>query len=155
MTNDYVLTSDGSYLYRYPRAAVTADAAVLCKESDGWKVLLIRRGGEPYRGCWALPGGFMNMDETTEECARRELEEETTLRLDEPMLFVGLYDTVGRDPRGRVITATYMTTVESRLEVSGSDDASEARWWSMNDLPELAFDHAKMLARVKEMTESR
>ena len=155
MKKDYVVTSDGSYAYRYPRAAVTADAVVLFKEPAGWQVLLIRRGGEPYRGSWALPGGFMNMDETTEACARRELEEETTLRLCAPMRFVGLYDTVGRDPRGRVITATYMCVLERRPEARGSDDAAEARWWPLDDLPELAFDHAKMLARVKEMVDGR
>ena len=132
---DYTKTSDGLYAYRYPRASVTADA-VLFAERDGQTfVLLIQRGNEPYKGCWAFPGGFLEMD---------EMEEETGIVLT-GMQLVGIYSDVERDPRGRVITAAYaaMTTMP---EATASDDAAAAQWWPLNALPKLAFDHDKILA---------
>ncbi|WP_315275234.1 NUDIX hydrolase [Prevotella histicola] len=86
-----------AYTYKYPRPAVTADCIVITKETDT-KVLLIQRGDEPYKGCWAFPGGFMNMDETTKQCAIRELEEETGLKVAE-LHQIGAYSRVDRDPR--------------------------------------------------------
>ena len=155
MKTDYQLTPTGEYAYRYPRPSMTADAAVACHEDDGWWVLLIRRGHEPYQGRWAFPGGFMNMDETTAQCARRELEEETALSLNTDPLFVGLFDTVDRDPRGRVITAAYLFIVDQRYEVRGGDDAKEARWWRTDDLPDLAFDHKEMMLKISAMLKTR
>ncbi len=93
------------YTYKYPRPAVTADCVVIGQADNGSrKVLLIRRGNEPYKDCWALPGGFLNMDETLEECARRELKEETGLMPTGEMVELKSFSTVDRDPRGRTIT---------------------------------------------------
>lgn len=132
-----------SYTYKYPRPAVTADMIVLTDETDP-KILLIQRGNEPFKGCWAFPGGFMNMDETTEQCARRELKEETGLEIGE-IKQVGAYSAVDRDPRGRTVTVAYITHVPQILPVTGLDDAAEAKWWPINALPPLAFDHAQIL----------
>lgn len=132
-----------SYTYKYPRPAVTADMIVLTDESVP-KILLIQRGNEPFKGCWAFPGGFMNMDETTEQCARRELKEETGLEIGE-IKQVGAYSAVDRDPRGRTVTVAYITHIPQILPVTGLDDAAEAKWWSIDALPPLAFDHAQIL----------
>jgi len=141
---DYQKTSDGLYAYPYPRASVTADA-VLFAEKDGQTfVLLIRRGNEPYKGCWAFPGGFLNMDETVARCAERELEEETGIVLT-GMQLAGIYSDVERDPRGRVITAAY-TAMTAMPQAVAADDADAARWWPLSALPPLAFDHDKILA---------
>ena len=105
-----------SYTYKYPRPAVTADCVVITSESEP-RVLLIERGGAPYKGHWAIPGGFLNMDETVARCAERELEEETGIVLT-GMQLSGIYSDVERDPRGRVITAAYtaMTTTNRNAE---------------------------------------
>lgn len=128
-----------AYTYKYPRPAVTADCIVITKEPNP-KVLLIERGDEPFKGCWAFPGGFMNMDETTEQCAIRELEEETGLRVSD-VHQIGAYSKVDRDPRGRTITVAYLTIVDAPIDVIGQDDAVKAEWWPLSDLPHLAFDH--------------
>lgn len=131
------------YTYKYPRPAVTADCIVITKESDA-KVLLIQRGDEPYKGCWAFPGGFMNMNETTEQCAIRELEEETGLKVIE-LHQIGAYSKVDRDPRGRTITVAYLVVIDKPLPVIGQDDAAKAEWWPLSTLPQLAFDHDEIL----------
>lgn len=133
-----------SYTYKYPRPAVTADVVAITKEEVP-KVLLIQRGFEPYKGCWAFPGGFMEMDETTEECAIRELEEETGLRLD-AIVQVGTYSKVDRDPRGRTITIAFLAIVDEPLSVIAQDDAAKAEWFSINTLPTLAFDHNDIMS---------
>ena len=132
-----------SYTYKYPRPSVTADCIVITREAEP-KVLLIQRGGEPFKGCWAFPGGFMEMDETTEQCAIRELEEETGLKIDE-VRQIGAYSKVDRDPRGRTITVAYLATVDAPLPVKGLDDAAKAQWFPLSALPALAFDHADIL----------
>ena len=128
-----------AYTYKYPRPAVTADCIVITKEPEP-KVLLIERGDEPFKGCWAFPGGFMNMDETTEQCAIRELEEETGLRVSD-VHQIGAYSKVDRDPRGRTITVAYLTIIDEPIAVNGQDDAAKAQWFPLSVLPELAFDH--------------
>lgn len=138
-----------SYTYEYPRPEVTADVVVITKEEET-KVLLIQRGFEPYKGCWALPGGFMEMDETTEACAIRELEEETGLRLAD-MKQIGAYSKVDRDPRARTITIAYLTIVDDPLPVMGLDDAVKAEWFPINALPALAFDHDEIMADAISM----
>ena len=133
-----------TYTYKYPRPAVTADCIVITEETDA-KVLLIQRGDEPYKGCWAFPGGFMNMDETTEQCALRELEEETGLKVAE-LHQIGTYSKVDRDPRGRTITVAYLAIIEKPISVAGQDDAAKAEWWPLSSLPQLAFDHDEIMA---------
>lgn len=133
------------YTYEYPRPMLTAD----CVVTRDNKVLLVRRGNEPFRDCWALPGGFMEMDETIEHCAVRELQEETALQVAESDLrLIGVYSAPGRDPRGRTVTAAYLV-VDSRWSAVGDaeagDDAAEARWWPLTMLPPLAFDHAQII----------
>ena len=132
-----------TYTYKYPRPAVTADCIVITKEPEP-KVLLILRGFDPYKGCWAFPGGFMNMDETTEECAIRELEEETGLRLSKVQQ-IGTYSKVDRDPRGRTITVAYLAIIDEPIAVTGQDDAAKAEWFPIDALPPLAFDHEDII----------
>ncbi|MBQ2097590.1 MAG: NUDIX hydrolase, partial [Bacteroidales bacterium] len=122
-----------AYTYEYPRPAVTADCIVMTRDDEP-KVLLIERGHEPFKGCWAFPGGFMNMDETTEQCAIRELEEETGLKVNE-IKQIGAYSKVDRDPRGRTITVAYLALVDKPLPVRGQDDAAKAQWFSIKNLP--------------------
>ena len=132
------------YTYKYPRPTVTADCVVITKEAEP-KVLLIQRGADPYKGCWAFPGGFMNMDETTEQCAIRELEEETGLKVS-TVRQIGAYSKVDRDPRGRTITVAYLAIIDKPAQVTGQDDAAKAEWFPLSALPELAFDHADIMA---------
>lgn len=138
-----------SYTYKYPRPAVTADCVVITREAAP-RVLLIQRGNEPFKGCWAFPGGFMNMDETTEQCAVRELEEETGLRLSS-VRQVGTYSRVDRDPRGRTITVAYLALVDVPVPVQGHDDAARAEWFPLSALPPLAFDHAEIMQDVMRL----
>jgi 8-oxo-dGTP diphosphatase len=133
-----------AYTYKYPRPAVTADCIVITKEPDA-KVLLIQRGDDPYKGCWAFPGGFMNMDETTEQCAIRELEEETGMKVT-GLRQIGSYSKVDRDPRGRTVTVAYLVVIDKPLPVIGQDDAAQAEWWPLSSLPKLAFDHDEIMA---------
>ena len=132
-----------AYTYKYPRPAVTADCMVITREAEP-KVLLIQRGDQPFKGGWAFPGGFMNMDETTEQCAVRELEEETGLRLSK-IQQIGAYSKVDRDPRGRTITVAYLAIVDEPIAVTGQDDAAKAEWFPIDALPPLAFDHEDIM----------
>jgi 8-oxo-dGTP diphosphatase len=131
------------YTYKYPMPAVTADCVVMTKESVP-QVLLIERGSDPFKGCWAFPGGFMNMDETTEQCAIRELEEETGLKVSK-IQQIGAYSKVDRDPRGRTITVAYLAIVDKPVAVTGQDDAAKAQWFPIDALPQLAFDHEDIM----------
>lgn len=132
-----------SYTYKYPRPAVTTDCVVFTKEEEP-KVLLIQRGNEPYKGCWAFPGGFMNMEETAEECAVRELKEETGLTVNQ-IQQIGAYSKVDRDPRGRTVSIAYLAIVDAPTAVSGMDDAAKAAWFPLSSLPDLAFDHQDIM----------
>ena len=146
---DYKKTEDGLYAYQYPRASVTADAVLFAEKEGQMYVLLIQRGNEPYKGYWVFPGGFLNMDETVAHCAERELEEETGIVLT-GMQLSGIYSDVERDPRGRVITAAY-TAMTTMPVATAADDAAAAKWWPLNDLPPLAFDHDKILVDAKNV----
>lgn len=152
-TNKIVVMADdkkATYTYEYPRPSLTADCVVFSFDGNDLKVLLIERGLEPFKGKWAFPGGFMRMDETIEECAKRELQEETGLvetRLEQFHVF----SDVNRDPRidsfgnpVRVVTVAFFALVK-QSEVNGGDDAKNAKWFSMKDIPHLAFDHDYIL----------
>ncbi len=130
-----------SYTYDYPRPALTVDAVVFRKTSNRLEVLLIQRNNYPFAGMWALPGGFVEMEETIEEAVARELEEETTLKV-EGLKQLHTFSELGRDPRGRTISVTfYGTTSFENSKVTGGDDAADAKWFSINEIPRLAFDH--------------
>jgi len=134
-----------SHTYEYPRPALTVDCVVFGMDEGDLKVLLIQRGLEPFVGKWALPGGFVRMEESLDEAARRELEEEAGIR---PSHMEQLYTfgEPGRDPRGRVVTVAYFALVKlSDHRVHASTDAREAAWFSVWDTPKLAFDHAEIL----------
>jgi len=141
----------------YPKPALTADICVFARANDGWRLLMIRRGGHPYLGCWALPGGFADQGETIETTAARELQEETGLT-GLPLRLVNLYSAPGRDPRGWTVSAAYAVRVDALLDAVAADDAAEAGWFEVSlpadgpatvMLPEgqrIAFDHAQIIA---------
>lgn len=129
--------------YKYPRPAVTADIVLLAEGS----VLLIERGNDPYKGCWAFPGGFLEEGETIDECARRELREETGLDIG-GLRQAGVFSRPGRDPRGWTVTVAFVAELPSRPAASAGDDAARARWFALNALPPLAFDHSEILQSI-------
>jgi len=139
------------YTYEYPRPMVTVDIFLLKKQGDSPQVLLIQRGGEPFKGKWALPGGFVRMDEDIEAAAHRELREETGLQ-NIPLRQLGTYGAPGRDPRGRTITIVYGGEIPAGqpAQPSAGSDARNARWFPIDSLPELAFDHAKIIRECLE-----
>ena len=134
---------ENKYCYRYPHPAVTTDCVIFGFDGERLQVLLIERGIEPYKGRWAFPGGFLKMDETAEEGARRELKEETGLDSAYMEQF-HTFSTPERDPRERVITIAYYALVKIQ-EVKGGDDAASARWFPLDEIPSLAFDHDYIL----------
>lgn len=135
------------YCYDYPRPAVTVDAVVFRKSESQCQILLIKRKYPPFQFAWCLPGGFVDMNETLEEAVKRELEEETGL-VGIHMEQVGSFSAVNRDPRGRTITIAFKGICEADFAVRGADDASEAVWWNVEELPELGFDHAEIIQQA-------
>lgn len=134
----------------YVAPALTVDGILL----KGREVLLIRRGREPLKGAWAIPGGFVEVGESCEDAVRRELVEETGLRGDIVHL-LGVYSAPGRDPRGHTVTVAYVLKVSGIVDVGqGGDDADEARWFDLGRLPGLAFDHARILEDALRWLES-
>jgi len=133
------------FTYSYPRPAVTVDAILISKQNS---VLLIERGREPFKGKWALPGGFIDMDEELETACQRELEEETGLRVGELKQFRA-FGGVNRDPRHRTISVLFYAFTEDELVACAGDDAANAQWFSLDQLPELAFDHQQILEEFK------
>lgn len=138
----------GKYVYEWPRPMVTVDAAVFNFSRGKARLLLVERKKAPYKGQWAVPGGFIEMDEELEDAIARELEEETGLT-DIPLKQLQTFGTVGRDPRGRQITVVFMgIATQGQAALRAGDDAAEARWFAIDRLPEnLAFDHDR-IARV-------
>jgi 8-oxo-dGTP diphosphatase len=136
------------YCYRYPHPAVTVDCVVFGLGEHGLQVLLIQRKHDPFGGRWAIPGGFVNMDETLEAAALRELQEETGVQ----DLYLEQFYTFGdpgRDPRERVISVGFFVLVRpEHYALCASSDARDARWFSLKKLPPLAFDHPKILAQA-------
>lgn len=136
------------YHYKYPHPSVTTDCVLFGFDGSNLKVLLVQRGIEPYKGRWAFPGGFLRMDESAEEGALRELREETGLQ----GAYIKQFHTFSdpkRDPRERVITIAYYALVKLQ-EVIGGDDAAQARWFALNEVPSLAFDHDQILRRAEQ-----
>ena len=133
------------YSYNYPRPAVTVDAILVSRQNS---VLLIERGREPFKGRWALPGGFIDMDEELETACKRELEEETGIRVGELKQFRA-YGGVNRDPRHRTISILFYAFTDDELLAYAGDDAAKAHWFPLNQLPELAFDHRQILEEFK------
>ena len=139
------------HTYEYPRPSVTVDIVVFGYDGGRQlKLLLIERGGEPYKGSWALPGGFVDMDEDLETAALRELEEETGVKdLYVEQLYT--FGTPGRDPRGRVISVAYFSLVNLQDHPAvAASDATRAEWFPTNELPDLAFDHADIISIATE-----
>ena len=139
-----------SYSYEYPRAALTVDCVVFGLDDDDLKVLLIQRDLPPFEGRWALPGGFVRLDESLEDSARRELREETGIAnvYLEQLYTIGDID---RDPRERVVTVAYYALVKlTDHQVQAATDARNAAWFAVDDVPALAFDHAKILEMAHE-----
>ena len=136
-----------SYCYAYPRPMVTVDVVTFTVREERLQVLLVQRRNPPFAGRWALPGGFVGMDESLEEAALRELAEETGVAQAylEQLYTYGAPD---RDPRGRVITVAYFALIPAGTPIrpEGGDDAAQARWFATADLPPLAFDHAEIVA---------
>ncbi len=146
---------DAPFVYDWPRMMLTVDAAV-CSKIDGvWHVLLIERGIDPFAGSWALPGGFLEMDEELLTGALRELEEETGVT-GVALEQLATFGRLGRDPRGRTVSVVYIGVTDAAAhDVAGADDAADARWEPVDDPPPLAFDHPDILAAVRSWLAAR
>jgi 8-oxo-dGTP diphosphatase len=140
------MAKNGKYIYDWPRPMVTVDAVVFGVFQNKAKLLLIKRKNEPFKGKWALPGGFVGIDEELEDAVARELAEETGLENIE-LEQMHTFGTVGRDPRGRQITVAFMgVTTKGQNTIRGGDDAAEARWFDIEKLPkDMAFDHNEIV----------
>ncbi len=141
-------TEEKMYCYEYPHPSVTTDCVIFGFDGTKLSVLLIKRGVEPYEGKWAFPGGFLKMEEDAETGAKRELQEETGLE-DAYMRQFHTFSAPERDPRERVITIAYYALVRMQ-EVKGGDDAAEARWFTLDKVPQLAFDHDRILRKAEQ-----
>jgi len=141
-----------SFTYNYPRPCVTTDCLIFKKIESVWHLLLIERGKEPFKGCWALPGGFLEMEEDLDTCAARELQEETGLTgIELHQLYA--FGAIDRDPRHRTVSVAYWGVDDTQQKAVGGDDAAKAQWFALNRLPDLAFDHAQIIARALSNTE--
>jgi 8-oxo-dGTP diphosphatase len=150
------MNKQGKYVYDWPRPMVTVDAVVFAVTSDTTKVLLIKRGHEPFKGKWAFPGGFIGMDEELDDAVARELQEETGLT-GVPLEQMHTFGTVGRDPRGRQITVVYMGIIKEGLEcIKAGDDAAQAQWFDIDKLPaDMAFDHNQVAKFAVKILKSK
>ena len=148
MEENKLTNEELKYCYKYPHPSVTTDCVIFGFDGTKLSVLLVKRGVEPYKGRRAFPGGFMNMDESAEEGALRELQEETGLK----GAYIRQFHTFTapeRDPRERVITIAYYALVRMQ-EVAGGDDADDARWFTLDEVPQLAFDHDQILRKAQK-----
>lgn len=137
------------YTYPYPRPAVTVDAVIFRVQNEQKEVLLIQRKHPPFEHQWALPGGFVEMDENLETAAKRELKEETGLT-DIPLHQFFAFGNPGRDPRHRTISIAYWGEQKEPQELQAGDDAKNARWFSLDKLPDTAFDHKDIIATAQK-----
>jgi 8-oxo-dGTP diphosphatase len=135
-----------NYTYKYPRPALTVDIVIFSIHDDNLHVLLVQRGKEPFLGKWALPGGFVNIDESLVSAAKRELEEETGIAGVHLKQLVTFGD-LGRDPRGRVVSVSYYSIIHRQIhfQPGGGSDTDQAKWILIDKLPPLAFDHEEIL----------
>lgn len=140
-----------SYTYEYQRPCVTCDAVVLRTPALEYpEILLIKRGRDPFKGFWALPGGFIEMDESPLVGATRELKEETGL-YDLPLKPIFACGEPQRDPRARTMTFVFGCLIrDTSILPKGDDDADEAKWFSLKKLPEMAFDHKRVIAQIEQ-----
>lgn len=127
--------------------SITTDAVIFSTLSNTDYVLLIQRKNNPFKDEWALPGGFLETDETFETGAKRELKEETGLEV-KTLKQIGVFGAIGRDPRGRTISIAFVGKLSSTPKVEAADDAKNAKWWPLNNLPNLAFDHSEIIAKA-------
>ncbi|MFA5419682.1 MAG: NUDIX hydrolase [Bacteroidales bacterium] len=139
-----------TYEYAYPRPALTVDALIICKSTTETQILLIQRKHPPFENLWALPGGFMDMDETLEQAVVRELQEETGLVCHNLQQFKS-FSTVDRDPRGRTISVVFWEVLTEIPEITAGDDAKKAQWFPVEQLPQLAFDHGEIIGAFLSM----
>lgn len=141
--------SKGTYTYPYPRPSVTVDVAIVTREATP-RVLLIRRKHDPFAGMWALPGGFVDENEPLLQAAQRELEEETGV-VQGTLEQLQTFGDPGRDPRGWTVSVVYLARVApDELRPHAGDDAAAVGWFALQELPPLAFDHAQILALVRQ-----
>ena len=141
-----------SFTYKYPRPALTVDSLIFYKDIKDIKILLIQRAYAPFDNYWAFPGGFVDMDETLKDAALRELNEEAGITdVDLKQLYA--FDAIDRDPRHRTISVAFYGFCKSlNINIKAGDDAKNAAWYSLSDLPELAFDHKSILDfAIKEL----
>lgn len=130
---------------KYKRINLTVDTIIFSKTAGGVKTLLIKRKNPPFKDKWAIPGGFVDYDEELDIAAKRELEEETGIK-DSVLQQLYTVGTIGRDPRGRTVSVVYFAFIDSeKVNVKAGDDAKEAEWFDINNLPELAFDHKEIM----------
>ena len=136
-----------SYTYDYPHLALTVDAVIFSKSDEGFNVLMIRRAPDPFKDCWAFPGGFVNIDEVVDDAVYRELKEETNIS-NVTLKRFDIFDAVDRDPRERTVSVVYYGFIDGSSEpIKAGDDAKDVKWFSVNNLPELAFDHLMILKK--------
>ena len=138
------------FTYQYPRPAVTVDMVILHRNANGTEILLIERRNNPFAGCWALPGGYVDENEDLPDAAARELREETSLT-GIALNQIGAFGRPGRDPRGHTITVAYWGYTDNPQLASAADDAKTLRWFPINNLPSLAFDHAEIIAEAMKV----
>lgn len=149
------MAEKGRYVYEWPRPMVTADAAIFAFIDGKTHLLLIQRKIDPYKGRWALPGGFVELDEDLPDAAARELAEETGVR-NIPLEQLGAFGRPGRDPRGRTITVAYLGVVEKDWDrIHAADDAERAQWFDIASLPSMAFDHDEIARCAIERLNTR
>ena len=142
---------DLKYCYKYPRLAVTVDAIIVAENFSQDMILLIQRKFGPFEGVWALPGGFVGMEETLIQACHRELFEETGIKGVKLNQFY-TFDAVDRDPRQRTISTVFYGRIQTPLDVTGGDDAKKADWFPIISLPDMAFDHAAIIGKfIREM----
>jgi 8-oxo-dGTP diphosphatase len=143
------------FTYEYPRPALTADCVVFALAEDHLQVLLVERASAPYQGAWALPGGFLDEGETLEQAARRELEEETGLKV-KSLAQLGAFDDPKRDPRGRVISVAFVAVMPRGEQVpTAGSDARRVAWFRAATPPKMAFDHRRILQAAHEHVQLR